>query len=1527
MASFREISTSSIGADSVRNPGVTYVGNNKVFIPGRVASRQQGIHEYVNGIWQGYARSITPAQIETAYRQSVRFTYGNVGFGRTFFDGDSNIVVWANRTHPTVGTSLGDDRLIYLNIQTHLGDATKHIVLPRRTFDSRTSTAISPVQHIGLTNGPNGHPLIAIRRENQTNPSLPTNIFLYEIDFSSLSEQAVIERINFRNVIGDSSTAIGGIATGDTADDLWVVTNKHFHYFHKFRYVRRFDKTDRATSGLAWDFDKHGLYVADNVRTVRFYQKNVFSLTTGDPRIDWGPPPLLDFERTDSKEKEFNLGALDGISYGDSTLFLTENDNTIRKYKGDTFIGTNITNFELDRTAWVGNSTIVVHKRSPNSLLFYNTNTNVLSRTVTLPSTIPVIGLTDSGDSLPFLFATDLSVKSWNGLSWQSIIPSSILRNSLGDTRVENFIGISRDPRRDELYITTRNYIHLFVKEDGNYVFNSRYRLPFPMNILRIGGTAWNPDDDGIYVANNINTGTHDRIYFFRRIRPDRIQFSFETGGVRVRFEHPKIIIPSWERGDSTNDIDVSTRGDIAGLAHDGTSLYIGDKSNNLILKINPSTKAASAFVDFGDPIPGVEHPSVDSLAYGDSKIWVGDASNKKLYSYDLDGRNPTVTDIPSDAVPVGLAHNGEGDSLPFILDSASNSVLSFKRRKNIIEPTYGDSFVTQITWPVITYSTPIETYRVTGDRENTTRYISCSPVGDTIIAGTRYRAGDTNFRTRAEAIEASEWPITYNQSCVRRSEPETYTYREKETVRLPDTKQYRYNGDRSSGTRRASCGQITGGSSTRYIAREWTFFRVSRTRYGTSGWYSSRTEALRNTPSRTESINLSARNTTGLRGSRSEWPSRWCYRGGGGQGRSVYVDPPTYSIYSPKPEERTVRGGDSFRWVTKTGTRTTTTQLKNVRSWSPIVEIVGDSDTFTRAVRRETDVPVRVLRTPGDSSTFSTKWGTQVTTDALNEVNPNLVPTGMTFGPHKNLFVLDSQDDTAWFFYKGENRSLQSEEQDLLRSVLRQTNQSIVPAAIAWDRSLTRQTGFYVSDTQAKKIWYYSFNPRLQIRMTTGDPQVNFRAKTSDVQVTTGSPTFSFVVKKVIFVRELDFETGNPTVSMAGEQRAPNAFRFRTGSPTMSFRAEKRDSQNFPFGFTTGSPTISIEATTYTSVAFVVSTGEPEIVFSPTKQIFVDFAFRTGDPDFDFLLKAIESIPIEFRTGDPDFDFVPELRESVNAPISLSTGTTEYDFDAFAAQTVLFPMDFTTGTTEVNIVPKNIISYPAYIEFTINTAETSPLVEFQAQTESTIVPNLLEAETDPIDIMSDIPSIDGPQLKKYKTKAYAHYELTTARSLTPRARRGDTFSDIRYPFPHVTREPTPIDQSTPQLTVPMPTIRHQNQQVILHWSEQQGLLPTRSQLQVSENENGPWFAPDLTDNNEFRTGDSGGFATTEGFEEVIPNIPLKGTADIPEPRTLCYRVRRIDNDGDVSDWSPPVAVTLKSTTNTRIWITKYYFI
>ena len=1067
---------------------------------------------------------------------------------------------------------------------------------------------------------------------------------------------------------------------------------------------------------------------------------------------------------------------------------------------------------------------------------------------------------------------------------------------------------ISKGTNLIDIYVTSNSAI--------NYFANDSRIGSFPLEAGDSGrtwATAWNSATSDLYVLKN-NIKTYNRV-------ASRIALRFETGDVEVGFVASTEDLLSrtvWERGDSTNDIDLISYGNIAGLTHDGTKLYIGDRTNSLILTANPTTKAIGAFVDFGDPIPGgPEYPGVDALTYGDSKIWVGDASNKKLYSYDLDGRNPTVTDIPETVTPVGLAHNGDTDTLPYILDSASKSVLSYKTRKNIIEPEYGDSHVDFVFYEPIVRRTPITRYRVTGDTQIASTRRSCTTTG--LGTGTRYRSnGDTDFATLEEAINAARYSFTYTQPC----EPSSTPYSYGDSRRIPITKKkkvtkYWLRGEKKTGSRLLSCNDING-SATNYDARAYFVYETTRDRYSASTTLYDTPQAAAAAGRRTQNVRRSVRSTTYFRG-----PPNWAYCRGNpspyrfGEGKYAYNRRPTIDLFSPDVQSREVEedDGDSYIIEIFTNSGTRTTYSKEIKRWDPVWEKVGDTlvENVLQKVTRQIDV--RPLISPGDSSTTITGWGEQVSAETLRTLSPGFVPSGISFGPSKNLFVLDSNEDKAWFISNGEERFTDVEDQDLSTNVMRQPNANIVPEAITWDRTQTANgsSGFYISDTQAKKIWWYQYTPVLEMRFRTGPLHYNFFAKIAGLEWNTGEPTFDWEIEKQIYV-DMEFTTGNTEVNFeALLDTNPLGWEISTGDPTVSLSGFAAPTVNFPMTFTTGNPSINFDLTPEQRIAFVISTGEPEVRFEGTREIYPTLEYRTGDPLVNFDSYAVNTDhPLQFTTGDPAVSFDVSVIPVINFPMEFRTGNVEFEFDALNAAVINPQLQFTTGDLKFEFSNvRNIITYPAYIEFTINTAPSSPLVEFQMQTESTIVPNLLEAETDPIDIMSDIPSIDGPQLKKYKTKAYAHYELTTARSLTPRARRGDTFSDIRYPFPHVTREPTPIDQSTPQLTVPMPTIRHQNQQVILHWSEQQGLLPTRSQLQVSENENGPWFAPDLTDNNEFRTGDSGGFATTEGFEEVIPNIPLKGTADIPEPRTLCYRVRRIDNDGDVSDWSPPVAVTL----------------
>ena len=188
--------------------------------------------------------------------------------------------------------------------------------------------------------------------------------------------------------------------------------------------------------------------------------------------------------------------------------------------------------------------------------------------------------------------------------------------------------------------------------------------------------------------------------------------------------------------------------------------------------------------------------------------------------------------------------------------------------------------------------------------------------------------------------------------------------------------------------------------------------------------------------------------------------------------------------------------------------------------------------------------------------------------------------------------------------------------------------------------------------------------------------------------------------------------------------------------------------------------------------------------------------------------------------------------------------------------------------------------------------------------------PNLIEENF-------NIPSLSpvflhtdgGSEISRYD--AVGFYEFTSERTLSPRARRGDTFSDYEYSFPEVSREPTILGPAIPELLPPTLRVFQQQNQVAAHIDRQAELYEPGFELQVSLNENGPWFEPSKNGDTVY-IGDSGGYLKSEGFETIIPNVPLLGTENEPTERPLCYRARRVDKDGERSDWSQPQMVVVK---------------
>ena len=94
---------------------------------------------------------------------------------------------------------------------------------------------------------------------------------------------------------------------------------------------------------------------------------------------------------------------------------------------------------------------------------------------------------------------------------------------------------------------------------------------------------------------------------------------------------------------------------------------------------------------------------------------------------------------------------------------------------------------------------------------------------------------------------------------------------------------------------------------------------------------------------------------------------------------------------------------------------------------------------------------------------------------------------------------------------------------------------------------------------------------------------------------------------------------------------------------------------------------------------------------------------------------------------------------------------------------------------------------------------------------------------------------------------------------------------------------------------------------VILNWNKQENLLHEKYiEIQVAENENGPWYAPyTIGDGKNWRVDLLDGVHRVSGTTTFThTNIPIAGTQDDPQLRTLWYRVRRVDSGDNESVWS-----------------------
>ena len=251
-------------------------------------------------------------------------------------------------------------------------------------------------------------------------------------------------------------------------------------------------------------------------------------------------------------------------------------------------------------------------------------------------------------------------IYEWNGSSWVVKIPRTDIEPWVGDSRI---LGISQSKLNNEdLFLITQDKIHKYTRNsyDSTFEFPATIANDFDVNI---------PEGSAIDGSNGIYIAGRRKLYYFE-IEDHILNFGWDyrTGKSRSRICSNNTT-KHFVRGDSNFDINVSSYGGVSGLAHDGTSLYFGDRNTSRILKVNPTTKAISNFKRLPDRIPGGSvKPNVDSMAYGDGRIWIGDDRNKKIVSFDLTGGDTRVDDLPVNTTPTGIAHTGEAGTLPYAI-------------------------------------------------------------------------------------------------------------------------------------------------------------------------------------------------------------------------------------------------------------------------------------------------------------------------------------------------------------------------------------------------------------------------------------------------------------------------------------------------------------------------------------------------------------------------------------------------------------------------------------------------------------------------------------------------------------------------------------------------------------------------------------------------------------------------------------------------------------------------------------------
>ena len=589
-------------------------------------------------------------------------------------------------------------------------------------------------------------------------------------------------------------------------------------------------------------------------------------------------------------------------------------------------------------------------------------------------------------------------------------------------------------------------------------------------------GIAW--DGQGLYVA----FPGRRLITYYRR---EDIIASIRSGEGRIEARVRRPPIPPFHRIGDSRDIDLTTISSSivpSGLAHDGTHLFVGDRNSRTIYRRN-TNGTWSSFFHFSSSVGNVSG-NIDSLSWGDSVFWVGDDVNKRLIKINGNGDTAGTFDIPNTTAPVGIAHLGDTGTLPYIVDGGvDKKVLAYETRTIINPPTFGDSFENIVNNELFSEQQQRIRYRIHGDSEIAPSYISCGDSGDSFNYTTkRWRESNTPYETREEAIAESEYSASFRSYCTTRSIVFQEEIQTTKVVKGDSITQYRVMGDRKSGSTSFSCNEI---DTTAGV------FRKTIRRYrGDTSWYSG------------SQANFLAQYNSGYGDTfevsyTTSGDSSGCFVSAG-----VWADIPEtlFSTYEPIIETRQIPGPTrttaTTRLVTRSGTRTSYL----LRRFAPIIQEVGDTIVVQRERQRTTKRTIRVRTSPG-SEFQSTDWFTKISNSTLRNLNLGIRPTGLSFGPNGNLFLVDANNDVVYFFYRGSIRREGDQYYDLSQASLRGENFNIFPGAIAWDHS----DGFYVSDTQANKLLYFRFYPEILATVRSGIGRISAKAEVAGAEVKSG--------------------------------------------------------------------------------------------------------------------------------------------------------------------------------------------------------------------------------------------------------------------------------------------------------------------------------------------------------------------------------------------------------------------------------------